>query len=153
MKRKSFPFHLFRFWMVKFRILICSLWESTLKLTALPEKLEFGPKVRIKGEGIRLRKILGHNQDHCSIMMSECYQRDFNIVTFRQTSDSSWEFLKIENVQLETVQNNCYGRLCSYFAKARLLIPPRSSSSSETMSHCLACLVRHSMYVGMTIVY
>ena len=26
----------------------------------------------------------------------------------RQTSDSSWEFLKIENVQLKTVQKSCY---------------------------------------------
>ena len=26
----------------------------------------------------------------------------------RQTSDSSWEFLKIENVQLKPVKNNCY---------------------------------------------
>ena len=31
------------------------------------------------------------------------------VYTKRQTSDSSWEFLKIENVQLKTVQNNYYG--------------------------------------------
>jgi len=27
----------------------------------------------------------------------------------RQTSDSSWEFLRIENKQIKTVQNNSYG--------------------------------------------
>ena len=27
----------------------------------------------------------------------------------RQTSDLSWEFLKIENKQIKTVQNNSYG--------------------------------------------
>ena len=27
----------------------------------------------------------------------------------RQTSDSSWEFLKIENKQIKTAQNNSYG--------------------------------------------
>ena len=27
----------------------------------------------------------------------------------RQTSDSSWEFLRIENEQMKTVQNNSYG--------------------------------------------
>ena len=27
----------------------------------------------------------------------------------RQTSDSSWEFLKIENEQIKTVQNKSYG--------------------------------------------
>ena len=27
----------------------------------------------------------------------------------RQTSDSSWEFLRIENKQMKTVQNNSYG--------------------------------------------
>ena len=26
----------------------------------------------------------------------------------RQTSDSSWEFLRIENKQIKTVQDNCY---------------------------------------------
>ena len=26
----------------------------------------------------------------------------------RQTSDSSWEFLRIENKQMKTVQNNSY---------------------------------------------
>ena len=27
----------------------------------------------------------------------------------RQTSDSGWEFLKIENEQIKTAQNNSYG--------------------------------------------
>ena len=27
----------------------------------------------------------------------------------QQTSDSSWEFLRIENEQIKTVQNNSYG--------------------------------------------
>ena len=27
----------------------------------------------------------------------------------RQTSDSSWEFVRIENKQIKTVQNNSYG--------------------------------------------
>ena len=27
----------------------------------------------------------------------------------RQTSDSSWEFLKIENEQIKTAENNSYG--------------------------------------------
>ena len=35
----------------------------------------------------------------------------------RQTSDSSWEFLKIENKQIKTAQNNSYGR-----KNAKLLI-------------------------------
>ena len=26
----------------------------------------------------------------------------------RQTSDSSWEFLRIENKQIKTVEDNCY---------------------------------------------
>ena len=36
--------------------------------------------------------------------------REFKLHVYgkRQTSDSSWEFLKIENEQLKTVQNNSY---------------------------------------------
>ena len=36
--------------------------------------------------------------------------REFKLQVYgkRQTSDSSWEFLKIENEQLKTVQNNSY---------------------------------------------
>ena len=30
-----------------------------------------------------------------------------DVYSKRQTSDSSWEFLKIENAQLKIVQNNC----------------------------------------------
>ena len=41
---------------------------------------------------------------------SECITREIKIhvYTKRQTSDSSWEFLKIENKQIKTVQNNSY---------------------------------------------
>ena len=37
--------------------------------------------------------------------------REINIHVYdkRQTTDSSWEFLKIENKQIKTVQNNSYG--------------------------------------------
>ena len=31
-----------------------------------------------------------------------------HVHTKRQTSDSSWEFLRIENKQIKTVQNNSY---------------------------------------------
>ena len=33
----------------------------------------------------------------------------FHVYCKRQTSDSSWEFLKIENEQIITAQNNLYG--------------------------------------------
>ena len=33
----------------------------------------------------------------------------FKASRMRQTSDSSWEFLNIENEQIKTAQNNCYG--------------------------------------------
>ena len=32
----------------------------------------------------------------------------FHVYSKRQTSDSSWEFLRIENKQIKTVQNNSY---------------------------------------------
>ena len=32
-----------------------------------------------------------------------------NVYGKRQTSDSSWEFLKIENEQIKAAQNNSYG--------------------------------------------
>ena len=32
----------------------------------------------------------------------------FHVYAKRQTSDSSWEFLRIENKQIATVQNNPY---------------------------------------------
>ena len=37
--------------------------------------------------------------------------REFKLHLYgkRQTSDSSWEFLKIENEQIKTAQNNSYG--------------------------------------------
>ena len=37
--------------------------------------------------------------------------REFKLHVYgkRQTSDSSWEFLKIENEQIKTAQNNSYG--------------------------------------------
>ena len=37
--------------------------------------------------------------------------REFKLHVYgqRQTSDSSWEFLKIENEQTKTAQNNSYG--------------------------------------------
>ena len=36
--------------------------------------------------------------------------REFKIHVYakRQTSDSTWEFLRIENKQMKTVQNNSY---------------------------------------------
>ena len=36
--------------------------------------------------------------------------REFKLHVYgkRQTADSSWEFLKIDNEQLKTVQNNSY---------------------------------------------
>ena len=36
-------------------------------------------------------------------------ERKLHVYGKRQTSDSSWEFLKIENVQIKTAQNNSYG--------------------------------------------
>ena len=37
--------------------------------------------------------------------------REFKVYVYgkRQTSDSSWEFVNIENEQLKKVQNNFYG--------------------------------------------
>ena len=39
------------------------------------------------------------------------YIREIKIRVYgkRQTSDLSWEFLRIENKQIKTVQNNSYG--------------------------------------------
>ena len=42
------------------------------------------------------------------------YDREFERHVYtangkRQTSDSSWEFLRIENEQIKTAQNNSYG--------------------------------------------
>ena len=31
-----------------------------------------------------------------------------NVYAKRQTSDSSWEFLRIENKEMKTIQNNSY---------------------------------------------
>ena len=35
-------------------------------------------------------------------------EKNIHAYAKRQTSDSSWEFLRIENKQIETVQNNFY---------------------------------------------
>ena len=39
-----------------------------------------------------------------------CMNREIKIHVYakRQTSDSSWEFLRIENKQIKTVEDNCY---------------------------------------------
>ena len=44
-------------------------------------------------------------------MTSEGNSREIKIHFYRkrQTSDSSWEFLRIENKQIKTVPNNSYG--------------------------------------------
>ena len=54
---------------------------------------------------------------HCSpaqqkvALITEWKPREIKLHVYekRQTSDSSWEFLKIENKQIKTAQNNSYG--------------------------------------------
>ena len=45
----------------------------------------------------------------CVFMNRDKREFEHHVYGKRQTSDSSWEFLKIENEQIKTAQNNSYG--------------------------------------------
>ena len=51
-----------------------------------------------------------HSPLLCLASYSHTHNREIysHVYSKRQTSESSWEFLKIKNVRLKTVQNNCY---------------------------------------------
>ena len=56
----------------------------------------------------------------------------------RQTSDLSWEFLKIENKQIKTVQNNSYGwnwRETTYFWVEVINSTRQSGQLREKLGH------------------
>ena len=51
-------------------------------------------------------EVYAYTKDKEAVFLVESFK--LHVYGKRQTSDSSWEFLKIENEQIETAQNNSY---------------------------------------------
>ena len=59
------------------------------------------------------RQVMGETLSHGTnsplpFAVNAMLNREFKLKRIRQTADSRWEFLKIENVQIKTAQKNSY---------------------------------------------
>ena len=68
----------------------------------------------------------------------------------RQTSDSSWEFLKIENAQLKPVKNNCYRQTQREATNLGVEVMNSKAQVKEKLGHVVDLLFAVNVILNLT---
>ena len=68
----------------------------------------------------------------------------------RQTSDSSWEFLKIENAQPKPVKNNCYRQTQREATNLGVEVMNSKAQVKEKLGHVVDLLFAVNVILNLT---